>query len=46
MSSFYYTYILWDTTTHTHFYVGHTSAPDAPTKTQKTFSLLYQREEP
>lgn len=25
MSSFHYTYILWDTSTHTHFYVGHTS---------------------
>ena len=25
MSTFHYTYILWDTATHTHFYVGHTS---------------------
>ena len=24
-SHFHYVYILWDATTHTHFYVGHTS---------------------
>ncbi len=32
-SHFYYVYILWDASTHTHFYVGHTSNLAARLKT-------------
>ncbi len=32
-SHFHYVYILWDATTHTHFYVGHTSDLEARLKT-------------
>ena len=32
-SHFHYVYILWDATTHTHFYVGHTSDLAARLKT-------------
>ena len=32
-SHFYYVYILWDASTHTHFYVGHTSDLAARLKT-------------
>lgn len=28
--AFFYTYVLWDTATHTHFYVGHTDNLHAP----------------
>ena len=32
-SHFHYVYILWDASTHTHFYVGHTSDLPARLKT-------------
>ena len=32
-SHFHYVYILWDASTHTHFYVGHTSDLAARLKT-------------
>ena len=36
MPSFHYTYILWDTATHSHFYVGHTADLKARLATHNT----------
>lgn len=39
--AFFYTYVLWDTATHTHFYVGHTDNLHARLATHNAKQVLH-----